>query len=46
MLDYHAVADAVAADITSGKLAPGMRLLPQRTFAYERGIAVSSTQIG
>ena len=42
MRDYRAVADAVAADITSGKLSPGMRLPPQRTFAYERGIAVST----
>ncbi len=42
MRDYRAVADAVAADIASGKLSPGMRLPPQRTFAYEHGIAVST----
>ena len=39
--DYHAVADSLAADITSGKLPPGTRLPPQRAFAYERGIAAS-----
>src|SRR5258708_32424691 len=42
MRDYRAVADAVAAEIASGKLAPGMRLPPQRSFAYEQGIAVST----
>jgi DNA-binding transcriptional MocR family regulator len=42
MPHYRAVADAVAADITAGKMKPGMRLPPQRTFAYERGIAVST----
>src|SRR5258708_12188327 len=42
MRDYRAVADALAADITSGKLSPGMRLPPQRTFAYEHGFAVST----
>jgi DNA-binding transcriptional MocR family regulator len=42
MRDYHAVADAVAAEIASGKLLPGMRLPPQRSFAYEQGIAVST----
>jgi DNA-binding transcriptional MocR family regulator len=40
MRDYRVVADAVAADITSGKLAPGTRLPPQRAFAHARGIAV------
>jgi DNA-binding transcriptional MocR family regulator len=40
--DYHAVADSLAADITSGKLPSGTRLPPQRAFAYERGIAVST----
>jgi DNA-binding transcriptional MocR family regulator len=29
MRDYRAVADAVAAEIASGKLSPGMRLPPQ-----------------
>jgi DNA-binding transcriptional MocR family regulator len=42
MRDYRTVADALAADITSGKLAPGTRLSPQRAFAYERRIAVST----
>jgi DNA-binding transcriptional MocR family regulator len=42
MRDYRAVADALAADIASGKLSPGMRLPPQRSFAYEQGIAVST----
>jgi DNA-binding transcriptional MocR family regulator len=42
MRDYRAVADAVAADIASGKLSPGMRLPPQRGFAYQQGIAVST----
>jgi len=42
MRDYHEVADAVAADIASGKLSPGMRLPPQRSFAYAQGIAVST----
>ncbi|KQY75003.1 MULTISPECIES: PLP-dependent aminotransferase family protein [unclassified Ensifer] len=42
MLDYRAVADVVASEIASGKLPPGTRLQPQRTFAYERGIAVST----
>ncbi len=42
MRDYRAVADAVAADIASGRLLPGMRLPPQRGFAYEQGIAVST----
>jgi DNA-binding transcriptional MocR family regulator len=42
MADFHAVADAVAADIASGKLAAGARLPPQRIFAHQRGIAVST----
>jgi DNA-binding transcriptional MocR family regulator len=42
MPDYRTVADAVAADITAGKLKPGMRLPPQRAFAYKRGIGVST----
>jgi len=40
--DFHAVADAVAAEIGSGKLAPGTRLPPQRSFAHQHGIAVST----
>jgi DNA-binding transcriptional MocR family regulator len=42
MSEYHTVADAVAAEIRSGKLTPGTRLPPQRTFAYQHGIAVST----
>ena len=36
------LADAVAAEIANGALKPGDRLPPQRTFAYERKIAVST----
>ncbi|MCJ2114060.1 PLP-dependent aminotransferase family protein [Methylobacterium sp. E-025] len=42
MTDYRSVADAVAAEIASGQIKPGHRLPPQRAFAYERGIAVST----
>ncbi|MEU5883816.1 PLP-dependent aminotransferase family protein [Spirillospora sp. NPDC047279] len=42
MDDYRAVADAVAADITAGRLRPGDRLATQRAFARERGIAGST----
>ncbi|SFD40201.1 DNA-binding transcriptional regulator, MocR family, contains an aminotransferase domain [Bosea sp. CRIB-10] len=40
--DYLRLADAIAADIAGGALKPGDRLPPQRNFAYERGIAVST----
>jgi DNA-binding transcriptional MocR family regulator len=40
--EYVRLADAVAAEIASGALKPGDRLPPQRTFAYERKIAVST----
>ena len=40
--DYWKLADAVAADIAAGSLKPGDRLPPQRDFAYDRGIAVST----
>jgi DNA-binding transcriptional MocR family regulator len=40
--DYLKLADAIAADITSGALKAGDRLPPQRDFAYEREIAVST----
>jgi DNA-binding transcriptional MocR family regulator len=40
--EYLKLADAVAAEIASGMLKPGSRLPPQRTFAYERKIAVST----
>jgi DNA-binding transcriptional MocR family regulator len=39
---YAQLADAIAADIAAGRLKPGDRLPPQRTFAYERGIATST----
>jgi DNA-binding transcriptional MocR family regulator len=42
MPDYAKLADALAADIAAGHLKPGDRLPPQRAFAYERGIAVST----
>lgn len=40
--EYVKLADAIAADISNGVLKPGDRLPPQRNFAYERGIAVST----
>ena len=42
MDDYRTVADAVAADITAGRLRPGDRLAPQRAFARRHGIANST----
>jgi len=39
---YLRLADAVAAKIANGGLKPGERLPPQRSFAYERKIAVST----
>jgi DNA-binding transcriptional MocR family regulator len=39
---YHPVADVVAADISAGRLRPGDRLPPQRTFARQQGIANST----
>jgi DNA-binding transcriptional MocR family regulator len=42
MTDYTALVRDVAAQIESGRLKPGARLPPQRTFAYERGIAAST----
>jgi DNA-binding transcriptional MocR family regulator len=41
MSDYRALADVVASEIASGHLPPGTRP-PQREFAYQRGIAVST----
>ena len=35
---YITIADAIAADIQSGRLAPGMRLPPQRALAQRLGI--------
>jgi DNA-binding transcriptional MocR family regulator len=40
--EYLKLADAVAAEIASGALKPGDRQPPQRSFAYERHIAVST----
>ena len=42
MSDYRGLADAVACEIASGQLPAGTRLPPQREFAYQRGIAVST----
>jgi DNA-binding transcriptional MocR family regulator len=40
--EYMKLADAVAAEIGDGRLKVGDRLPPQRVFAYERKIAVST----
>lgn len=40
--EYLKLADTVAAEIAGGGLRPGDRLPPQRSFAYERKIAVST----
>ncbi|MFG1398853.1 aminotransferase-like domain-containing protein [Roseixanthobacter pseudopolyaromaticivorans] len=40
--DYRALADMLAADIASGRLAAGSRLPTQRDFAYTVGIAPST----
>jgi DNA-binding transcriptional MocR family regulator len=40
--EYLKLADAVAAEIARGALEPGERLPPQRNFAYDRKIAVST----
>ncbi|CAL9504679.1 PLP-dependent aminotransferase family protein [Streptomyces sp. enrichment culture] len=42
MDDYRRIADRIAADIASGRLAPGRRLPPQRAFARRHGIAAST----
>ncbi|MFC4950440.1 PLP-dependent aminotransferase family protein [Pseudonocardia sp. GCM10023141] len=42
MDDFRALADAVAADIESGRLGPGDRLPTQRRFARDHGVAVST----
>jgi DNA-binding transcriptional MocR family regulator len=41
-VDFRTIADAVAADIASGRLRPGDRLPTQRDFARARGIANST----
>src|SRR5882757_4533613 len=40
--EYLKLADTVAAEIANGGLKPGDRLPPQRSFAYDRKIAVST----
>ena len=40
--EYLRLADAVAAEIADGSFKPGDRLPPQRSFAYQRKIAVST----
>src|ERR1700740_1276905 len=40
--EYIRLADSLAAAIAGGARKPGVRLPPQRTFAYDRGIAVST----
>ncbi|MFF0795022.1 PLP-dependent aminotransferase family protein [Streptomyces spiralis] len=42
MDDYRRIADAVAAQIATGRLRPGDRLPPQRQFARKHGIAAST----
>ncbi|MET4482105.1 PLP-dependent aminotransferase family protein [Bradyrhizobium sp. F1.13.3] len=40
--EYLKLADAIASEIAAGAFKPGDRLPPQRNFAYERKIAVST----
>jgi DNA-binding transcriptional MocR family regulator len=40
--EYVRLADTVAAEIANGEFKPGDRLPPQRSFAYQRKIAVST----
>ena len=42
MDDYLRFADRISDAITSGRLSPGQRLLPQRVFARRHGIAAST----
>src|SRR5437899_9710981 len=42
MTDYSALVQEIATQIEAGRLKPGVRLPPQRTFAYEKGIAAST----
>jgi DNA-binding transcriptional MocR family regulator len=42
MTDYAALVHEIAVDIEAGRLKPGVRLPPQRTFAYDKGIAAST----
>ena len=40
--DFRKIAAEIVADVAAGRLRPGDRLLPQRRFAYEWGIAPST----
>src|SRR5215470_10105119 len=40
--EYVGLVDELAAAIAAGRLKPGDRLLPQRAFAYQKGIAAST----
>jgi DNA-binding transcriptional MocR family regulator len=40
--DYRLLADALEAEMRTGALRPGVRLMPQRQFAQSRGIAAST----
>jgi DNA-binding transcriptional MocR family regulator len=42
MTEYNVLVRDIAAQIESGSLKPGERLPPQRTFAYQQGIAAST----
>lgn len=42
MNDFREIAEQIAADIAAGRLRPGDRLPPQRSFAFDRGIAPST----
>lgn len=41
-MDYRQLADQMARDIETGRLKPGQQLPPQRRYAWDRGIAVST----
>jgi DNA-binding transcriptional MocR family regulator len=43
---YRAIADAIAADIADGTLAPGDRLPPQRNLAWTLGVTVGTISRG
>lgn len=40
--DYRMIAAEIENEIRDGRLLPGARLTPQRIFAYQRGIAIST----
>lgn len=43
---YRTIAEAIAADITGGRLAPGDRLPPQRELAWALGVTVGTVSRG